>query len=192
VNTSGKRFGSTVTGSERADSDVDVAVLGPGTLSPEVRRRVTERLAEVLRRDVDLVDLRRASTVLRLQVVAYGQALPLGDADARGAFEDRVFSDYARLNEERREILAIYARRMPLSDDADLARVAQEARGCTGWDIENLCRKAAIVAVEAGSARVTLANFRAALGAITPWLTPDMEEGYRRIFREDCPHHYSF
>jgi predicted nucleotidyltransferase len=104
------RFGSTVTGSERADSDVDVAVLGPGTLSPEVRLRVSERLAEALHRDVDLVDLRRASTVLRLQVVAHGQALPLGDADARGAFEDRVFSDYARLNEERREILEQVAR----------------------------------------------------------------------------------
>jgi transitional endoplasmic reticulum ATPase len=93
---------------------------------------------------------------------------------------------------ERREILAIYARKMPLADDADLAAIATEAAGCTGWDIENLCRKAAITAVESGSPRVALAHFRAALGAITPWLTPDMEEGYLRIHREDCPHHYSF
>jgi transitional endoplasmic reticulum ATPase len=92
----------------------------------------------------------------------------------------------------RREILAIYARKMPLAGDADLAAIAAEAAGCTGWDIENLCRKAAITAVEAGSPRVTLAHFRSALGAITPWLTPDMEEGYLRIHREDCPHHYSF
>jgi transitional endoplasmic reticulum ATPase len=94
--------------------------------------------------------------------------------------------------EERREILAIYSRKMPLGDDADLPRIAEKAVGCTGWDIENLCRKAAILAVEGGSPRVGLAHFLAALGAITPWLTPDMEEGYRRIFREDCPHHYSF
>jgi transitional endoplasmic reticulum ATPase len=93
---------------------------------------------------------------------------------------------------ERREILAIYARKMPLADDADLATIAAEAAGCTGWDIENLCRKAAITAVEAGSPRVALSHFRTALGAITPWLTPDMEEGYLRIHREDCPHHYSF
>jgi transitional endoplasmic reticulum ATPase len=81
---------------------------------------------------------------------------------------------------------------MPLGDDADLPRIAEKAVGCTGWDIENLCRKAAILAVEGGSPRVGFAHFLAALGAITPWLTPDMEEGYRRIFREDCPHHYSF
>lgn len=94
--------------------------------------------------------------------------------------------------EERREILAIYAGRMPLSQGVDLARVAAKAEGCTGWDIENLCRKAAIVAVEAGSDRVDERHFDAALAAITPWLTPDMVEGYLRIHREDCPHHYAF
>ncbi|GAB4236693.1 MAG: hypothetical protein OHK0028_13730 [Deltaproteobacteria bacterium] len=93
---------------------------------------------------------------------------------------------------DRREILAIYAAKMPLASDADLDAVAREAEGCTGWDIENLCRKAAIVAVEEGAAAVEQRHFDAALGSITPWLTPDMVEGYDRIFREDCPHHYSF
>jgi transitional endoplasmic reticulum ATPase len=93
---------------------------------------------------------------------------------------------------ERREILAIYAGRMPLAVDVDLSLVARKAEGCTGWDIENLCRKAAILAVEEGARQVTLRHFLSALGEITPWLTPDMVEGYRRIFREDCPHHYSF
>ncbi|MDA8121866.1 MAG: AAA family ATPase [Deltaproteobacteria bacterium] len=94
--------------------------------------------------------------------------------------------------EERREILAIYAGRMPLSGDVDLASIAGKAEGCTGWDIENVCRKAAILAVGEGSRQVAQRHFLAALGEITPWLTPDMTEGYRRIFREDCPHHYSF
>lgn len=94
--------------------------------------------------------------------------------------------------EDREEILAIYAGRMPLDGDADLRRIAVAADGCTGWDIENLCRKAAILAVEEGSAKVAARHFLSALGEITPWLTPDMAEGYRRIHREDCPHHYSF
>lgn len=93
---------------------------------------------------------------------------------------------------DRREILAIYAGKMPLAADADLDAVARESEGCTGWDIENLCRKAAIAAVEAGAPAVGSAHFDAALRSITPWLTPDMVEGYERIFREDCPHHYSF
>ncbi len=94
--------------------------------------------------------------------------------------------------EDREEILAIYAGRMPLAEDVDLARIAAAAEGCTGWDIENLCRKAAVLAVESGSGRVRRCDFEGALGQITPWLTPDMVEGYRRIHAEDCPHHYSF
>jgi transitional endoplasmic reticulum ATPase len=94
--------------------------------------------------------------------------------------------------EERRQILAIYSARMPLDPHVDLAEVAEVAKGCTGWDIENLCRKEAILAVEAGRERVTRQDLLSAYGAITPWLTPDMEEGYLRIHREDCPHHYSF
>ncbi len=94
--------------------------------------------------------------------------------------------------EDRQEILAIYAGRMPLDGEVDLTAVASTAEGCTGWDIENLCRKAAILAVTEGSAKVATRHFLAAVGEITPWLTPDMEEGYHRIHREDCPHHYSF
>ena len=93
---------------------------------------------------------------------------------------------------ERGEILEIYARKMPLAPGVDLDAVAAGAEGCTGWDIENLCRKAAIVAVEAGARAVGNGHFDAALRSITPWLTPDMTEGYLRIHREDCPHHYSF
>ncbi len=93
---------------------------------------------------------------------------------------------------ERREILAIYASRMPLDPDVDLSSLAGRTEGCTGWDIENLCRKAALLAVGEGSPHVARRHFLDALDGITPWLTPDMTEGYRRIFREDCPHHYSF
>ncbi len=94
--------------------------------------------------------------------------------------------------EDRREILSIYAEKMPLAGDVDLADVARMADGCTGWDIENLCRKAAVLAVGEGSDRVAQRHFLAAADAATPWLTPDMVEGYHRIFREDCPHHYAF
>ena len=93
---------------------------------------------------------------------------------------------------DREEILSIYAGRMPLAEDVLLGEIAAGAEGHTGWDIENLCRKAAVLAVEEGSARVGMRHFLSALREITPWLTPDMVEGYHRIRREDCPHHYSF
>lgn len=93
---------------------------------------------------------------------------------------------------EREEIFRIYAGRMPLAKDVDLAKVAEAAKGCTGWDVENACRKAAILAVEAGVEAAGQAHFLQALTMITPWLTPDMEAGYAALHRDDCPHHYSF
>lgn len=104
------RFGSTVDGTAREGSDVDVAILGRVPVTGIDRLRVAERLAGALRCDVDVVDLLRASTVLRMQVIGSGVALPMGDERRRGLFEDRVFSDYVRLNEERRAILEQVAR----------------------------------------------------------------------------------
>lgn len=99
-------FGSTANGNERSDSDVDVAVLGP-TLVDEVELwQLAQALATRLGRNVDLVDLSRASTVMRSQIIATGMVLFDGDAAARRRFEGRAYADYARLNEERHEVLA--------------------------------------------------------------------------------------
>lgn len=99
------RFGSTVSGSTHADSDVDVAMLTAHRLGAMARFELQERLASLLARQVDLVDLAAASTVMASQIVTTGRLVYDGDAEVRGAFEDRVYSAYARLNEERRGIL---------------------------------------------------------------------------------------
>lgn len=100
------RFGSWGTQQERRESDVDLAVLPLQPLSSLARWETAQKLAQMLARDVDLVDLRAASTVMRLQVVAQGERLYCRDEAVVGLFETTVFSEYARLNEERREILA--------------------------------------------------------------------------------------
>lgn len=99
------RFGSTATGAANADSDIDLAMLAPRALDPLFRFELQERLASALHRSVDLVDLRAASPVMAMQVLATGRLLHDATPEARGAFEDRVFGGYARLNEERRGIL---------------------------------------------------------------------------------------
>lgn len=99
------RFGSTIRGEERADSDVDLAVLAAAPLDPLQRFALQEELAVGLRRNVDLVDLRRASTVMAMQVVSTGKPICVVDRIERDRFEDYVFAAYARLNEERRAIL---------------------------------------------------------------------------------------
>lgn len=99
------RFGSTAHGNAAASSDTDIALLARSPLTAAQRFEVQEALAAKLGRDVDLVDLAAASTVMAMQVVATGKLLYEADAVARGRFEDYTFSAYARLNEERRSIL---------------------------------------------------------------------------------------
>lgn len=99
------RFGSTVSGQTLRESDVDFALLAPRPLEPLERWEWQEKLAARLHRSVDLVDLLRASTVLRMQVVSSGIVLFESNRAARDRFETAVFSSYARLNEERRAIL---------------------------------------------------------------------------------------
>jgi predicted nucleotidyltransferase len=99
------RFGSTVTGATHAESDIDLAILAAHPLDPVFRFDLQEELAVRLRRPVDLVDLRRASTVMRVQVIARGTVLAVFDRPAMERFEAYAYSAYARLNEERAPVL---------------------------------------------------------------------------------------
>jgi uncharacterized protein len=99
-------FGSAAEGTETAESDVDHAVLAARPLDPVARFDLQERLALALGRNVDLVDLRAASTVMQAQVVAHGQVVLDVDPRARAEFEMVTLSAYALLNEERAGILA--------------------------------------------------------------------------------------
>jgi len=92
-------------GDATRDSDVDVALLACDPIADERLRALRSDLEIAVRCDVHLIDLRRASTVLRSQVVADADVLfTTGDADTE-QFLDFVLSDYARLNEERRDIV---------------------------------------------------------------------------------------
>ncbi len=99
------RFGSQAKGNARPDSDVDLAVLARHPIPALRRFELAQELAAQLHRDVDLVDLRSASTVMRMQVISTGECLFTVSDRLQGEFEDLVYSTYARLNEERREIL---------------------------------------------------------------------------------------
>ncbi|HEY8991959.1 MAG TPA: nucleotidyltransferase domain-containing protein [Luteolibacter sp.] len=99
-------FGSVAAGTARPDSDLDLAVLPGVEADPMVCFQIANRLAEFFGREVDLVDLSRASTVLAKEVLRTG--VLLGDArpNDRREFEMQTLSDYARLNEERQPVLA--------------------------------------------------------------------------------------
>lgn len=98
-------FGSAARGESRPDSDVDLAFLARRASDPRLVFEAAEEIAAAIGRDVDLIDLAAASDVLRAQVVAGGHRLHTEDTRAAGEFEMYALADYARLNEERREVI---------------------------------------------------------------------------------------
>lgn len=99
------RFGTYGTQYARLDSDLDLAVYAGKPLPPVGLWRTAQELAVIAKRDVDLVDLASASTVMRAQVIHGGERIYCADRVACDTFEVYAYSSYARLNEERRGIL---------------------------------------------------------------------------------------
>ena len=104
-------FGSASSGLTHPESDIDVAILAGRPLDPAALWETAQAVAQRLGRDLDLVDLDAASAVMRMQIVGNGTRLFCADRPRCEAFEDFVYSDFARLNEERAGILEDVARR---------------------------------------------------------------------------------
>ena len=98
-------FGSHVQETARPGSDLDLALLAAAPLAPLDRWHAQEALAAAAGVDVDLVDLRSASTVMRAEVLRSGRVLLDVDPTARAFWETWTMSAYALLNEERQGIL---------------------------------------------------------------------------------------
>lgn len=97
-------FGSRARGDARTDSDLDLAVLGASTLDPLRRFQAQRALSAQLDQDVDLVDLRTASSVLQSEVIHGGKLLFTSDADRTLDFEARVLGEYAQLLDATRHL----------------------------------------------------------------------------------------
>jgi uncharacterized protein len=104
-------FGSSTAPNVEVPGDVDLAVLSLKPILPWDRWKTAQELAIRLKTEVDLVDLRRASTVMQFEIISSGRCLFERIPEERERYEDAVFSAYVRLNEERSGILEdVYAR----------------------------------------------------------------------------------
>jgi len=98
-------FGSVARGEARDQSDVDLAILAERAVDAVLLWETAQEIADAVGREVDLLDLRAVSTVMRMQVISRGERVDCRDEMAAETFEDFVFSHYALLNEERQAIL---------------------------------------------------------------------------------------
>lgn len=99
-------FGSTVKGNIHRESDIDIAFLSNHkNLDQYEIFMIAQELAAKLNRDVDLIDLDQASTVFQAQIVQSGKPIYCADEQKKAEFEIKALKMYAKLNEERAEIL---------------------------------------------------------------------------------------
>jgi predicted nucleotidyltransferase len=104
-------FGSAADGSARPDSDVDLAFFANGRIDRAKVLEMQEAIANALGRDVDLVDLAQASTILQVQAIGEGRLVEAPDPDAAALFEVRVLRNYQELKARRADLEADAVRR---------------------------------------------------------------------------------
>lgn len=102
-------FGTYGTENEWKGSDVDIALLFRGDLAESVDyvslSKLNSALESKLQRKVDLINLRKVSTVFQKEVIAADRRIFCADQNASDEFEMLTLSYYQKLNEERKEIL---------------------------------------------------------------------------------------
>jgi len=83
----------------------------------------------------------------------------------------------------RWEILRIYTRSMPLSEDVDLRKLAAMTEGYSGADLESLVREAAMSALRRDKDvdYVRWSDFQEALKVVKPSITPTMLKEYEKV-----------
>ena len=97
-------FGSRVQGTANAQSDLDLAVLVTGYADPLQLFEMANQLADKLGYEIDLLDLRAASTVMQHQVITTGRRLWAKDMQA-DLFDVFVLNEKMALDELRAEQL---------------------------------------------------------------------------------------
>ena len=98
-------FGSQNSGNTTPDSDIDLAFLTYNSVDNVHRFDIQEKIASKFGRDVDLIDLNSASTVMQHQVIYNGKLLYSRTRNSAEEFEMRVAGLYIDLCDLREPII---------------------------------------------------------------------------------------
>ncbi|MGH8559881.1 MAG: type VII toxin-antitoxin system MntA family adenylyltransferase antitoxin, partial [Methylococcales bacterium] len=102
-------FGSQIQDTAQKESDLDLAVLCEGYADPLYLWELSAELADMLHMDVDLLDLRAASTVMQYQIITTGRLL-WGKGLGVGLFECFILSEKTELDAARAGLLTDIAK----------------------------------------------------------------------------------
>lgn len=98
-------FGSYARGEQRPDSDVDLAIKSPKEISKKEIFELTQELEQLLKKDIDLIDLNAISDSFRYEILMNGQVLYCEDSYKFDLYKLDMFREYLELNESRKDII---------------------------------------------------------------------------------------
>lgn len=99
-------YGSAARNALRPDSDIDVALLLPQAMTFAQKWDWTDRLGTLWKRDADVVDFVRTTSVLQQQILTTGRRLFCTDAAQVDSYEAFCRTEYLNLQARRGAQLA--------------------------------------------------------------------------------------
>ena len=97
-------FGSQRDGSATTSSDIDIAYLINKPLDTVNRWGLSQNLASLFSKDVDLIELSTTNTIFRYQILSSAERI-YGEGYEVESFETLAYSFYLRFQEERKPIV---------------------------------------------------------------------------------------
>jgi transitional endoplasmic reticulum ATPase len=138
---------------------------------------VTERVVNTLLGEMDGLEELQGVVV----VAATNRPNLLDPALLRPGRFDELFYVPVPGRDGRLMILGIHTSGMPLTADVDLGALAERTGGYTGADLENLARRAGLLALRAGREDIPMALFEQALTETRASVPRELEEEYRQM-----------
>lgn len=149
------------------------------TRGRDIGNNVTERVLNQLLAEMDGIEELHDVVV----VAATNRPDMLDSALLRPGRFDRIIGIYAPNKTEREEIFKIHTRNMPLAKDVNIKLMAEKTEGCSGADIEAICKEAGMLALreKIEAKEVKKKHFDAAMKKIGASITEDTIKRYKSI-----------
>jgi predicted nucleotidyltransferase len=95
-------FGSHAVGYQRSKSDIDLGLLFTNDVDGFARINMETKISNLLKKDVDLIDMRKSSPFLCHQIYKYGKLIYHDGSDLPFQFRAKSIRDYLDTNSIRR------------------------------------------------------------------------------------------
>ncbi len=99
---------------------------------------------------------------------------------------DRIILVEAPDLDTRQKIFELHTSTMPLAKDVDIKKLSKDCDGCSGADIEAICRESAMLALreDIKSKEVSMKNFEQAMQSIAPSITKEINDAYKNLKKQ--------